>query len=405
MVEINRYLAHPNKSKTNIFFNIWSKGKRLRLTSKLSIETKYWDSNKQRIKSSYTYTVHANKTLDQLQQFIERECVQHYDKYNTIKFDELKSSFKSYQELGKKEKLTFTSLIDEFIEYKKKSLAIKDRTIRGYLGFKKNIIDFQEHTNKIIDLEDINQDLLINFKGFLTKECGYKDNSISYKLTLKNVILNYAFKKRYIDNQDYKEITNKKYQTESVALSDNDIEKLLNYKPNNKQLYNTKHYFLFQLYSGLRVSDIVKLTKEKIDLENETIKIVTEKTNKIITIPISKQLKEVLNVFDVTKFTKGRLSSYSVALKTLCKEAGINDIVSVTSHKNNRQIEENKPKYELVSSHTARRTFITRLIQKGVSPSEIMQITGHTSRASFDKYIRIANTEAVSNVKDKLNEM
>lgn len=64
-----------------------------------------------------------------------------------------------------------------------------------------------------------------------------------------------------------------------------------------------------------------------------------------------------------------------------------------------------KPKYELISSHTARRTFITRLIQRGVSPSEIMQITGHSSRDVFDKYIRIANVEAVSNVKKKLNEM
>jgi site-specific recombinase XerD len=42
----------------------------------------------------------------------------------------------------------------------------------------------------------------------------------------------------------------------------------------------------------------------------------------------------------------------------------------------------------------ARNTFFTYLIRKGVVPEMVMQITGHKSRAAFERYVKIAKAEA-----------
>lgn len=405
MIRINRYLAHKYKEQTNIIFSICEGGKRVKVTSKLSIESKYWDSKKQRAKPSFFNSVYINKTLNNLQNFIENECAKHYEKQGNVNFDTLKKSIRQYHEHGKKKDFTFLNLVDEFIEYSIKSSGIRDNTIRAYNSFRKNVLEFQNSRSNDILVSDINNDLIVNFKVFLQDHYKYKDSTLHQRLKSKNLVLNYAFKKKYIQNQDYREVMVKKNKTPSVALSETDIKKLISYKPTKKKLIHTRYYFLFQIYSGIRVSDLASLTKGKIDLENGLINIVTKKTDSVISIPISKQLRKILEEFDITRFKSTLISSYSIAIKHLCNEAGIDDMVVITTHKNNKQIEENKPKYELISSHTARRTFVTRLRKRGISDSEIMQITGHKSKASLENYTRIDNAEAVSNVKSILDEM
>jgi integrase len=405
LVRINKYLAHYDKKHTNIIFSICERGKRIKVTSKVSIETKYWESKKQRVNPKYFNSVYVRKKLNKFQDFLESECAKHYEQYGSINFDKLKKSVNDYHKHGKAKKFTFLKLIDEFIENSIKTSGIRDNTIRAYKGFRKNVAEFEEHRKKVITVNDINNDLMVSFKVFLQENYGYKDSTVHQRLKTKNLVLNYAFKKKYIDNQDYKDVMVKKKKTTSVALTDSDVEKLIKYKPKRKKLIETRYYFLFQIYSGIRVSDLVSLTKGKIDLENGLINIVTKKTDSVISIPISKQLKAILDEYDVTKFKKSIIAAYAGAIKDLCKEAGIDDIVVVTSYQNNKQIEEHKPKYELIASHTARRTFVTRLRKRGISDSEIMQITGHKSKASLENYTRIDNAEAVSNVKNILDEM
>ena len=55
------------------------------------------------------------------------------------------------------------------------------------------------------------------------------------------------------------------------------------------------------------------------------------------------------------------------------------------------RIEEVIPKYNRISTHTARRTFITISLDKGMRPEIVMSITGHKSYSSFKKYIKLSN--------------
>jgi hypothetical protein len=49
-----------------------------------------------------------------------------------------------------------------------------------------------------------------------------------------------------------------------------------------------------------------------------------------------------------------------------------------------------KPKYEFISSHTARRSAATNMYLTGrMKTYEIMSLTGHTTEKSFFRYIRV----------------
>ncbi len=62
-----------------------------------------------------------------------------------------------------------------------------------------------------------------------------------------------------------------------------------------------------------------------------------------------------------------------------------------------------RPKYELITSHTARRSGATNLYKLGVlSDQEIRSITGHQSQKVFESYIRIGISEQAQRVGNKI---
>ncbi|MEJ7662972.1 MAG: hypothetical protein WKG07_27165 [Hymenobacter sp.] len=47
------------------------------------------------------------------------------------------------------------------------------------------------------------------------------------------------------------------------------------------------------------------------------------------------------------------------------------------------------PKYEFVTTHTARRTFVTLALEAGLRPELIMKITGHKDLKAFSRYVNV----------------
>ena len=68
--------------------------------------------------------------------------------------------------------------------------------------------------------------------------------------------------------------------------------------------------------------------------------------------------------------------------------AGIDSSVTVWSCRGGTRVRTVHHKYELVSSHTARRSYITNLYLDGrLSTEQIRSISGHTSEESFRRYL------------------
>ena len=76
-------------------------------------------------------------------------------------------------------------------------------------------------------------------------------------------------------------------------------------------------------------------------------------------------------------------------LKELAQRADLTELVQTTRTKGGRKVTTTRPKWELVTTHTARRSFATNAYKGGVSTVDIMKMTGHKTETSFMRYIKV----------------
>ena len=86
-------------------------------------------------------------------------------------------------------------------------------------------------------------------------------------------------------------------------------------------------------------------------------------------------------------------------LKELCKLADISELVRKTFYKGNERRDVTSPKYELVSAHTGRRSFICNALAKGISVNVVMQWTGHADYKSMKPYVDVADSIRVQEMQ------
>ena len=69
-----------------------------------------------------------------------------------------------------------------------------------------------------------------------------------------------------------------------------------------------------------------------------------------------------------------------------------------------KRIQKTLPKYNLIGTHTARKTFISLSLQKGMRPEQLIAITGHTSVKQMSPYIGNDKNKLSSDLKEKWNK-
>ena len=182
--------------------------------------------------------------------------------------------------------------------------------------------------------------------------------------------------------------------------------RLLDFEFNNPTYIKVRDVFCFCCFTGLRYSDVLKLGKE--DIHKDYIEIVTKKTTDRLIIDLNKYSQALIDKYKDYKSNKmfpvmsnQKMNDY---LKEICKIVGINTAVKVTYFIGNRVFEEVKPKYELISTHCGRRTFVVNALTLGISPHVIMKWTGHKSMESMKPYTKIVDRLKRSEM-DKFNEL
>lgn len=160
------------------------------------------------------------------------------------------------------------------------------------------------------------------------------------------------------------------------------------------QLMKVRDVFLAGCYCGQRFSDYSCISAEDIETvsiggrEYRTLRRIQKKTGKMVVIPILDDgLTEIIDRWGGS-LPKVSISFLNTSIKTICMMAGIDSSVTVWSCRGGTRVRTVHHKYELVSSHTARRSYITNLYLDGrLSTEQIRSISGHTSEESFRRYL------------------
>jgi integrase len=218
-------------------------------------------------------------------------------------------------------------------------------------------------------------------------------NNTIYKL-IKQIksFLFWALERNYLNNIDFKRVKTKEENTEFIYLTEFELLKILNMDlSENQRLSNVRDVFCLSCFTAARFSDISNLKLS--DIKNGTWLLRTQKTKDILEIPLNDYAINILDKYIQSEKSLPVISNQksNEYLKELCKLAEIDEPTRIVKYKGAERIEIVKPKYELVSTHTARRTFITLSLEKGMKPEIVMEITGHKEYKTMKKYIIITS--------------
>lgn len=207
------------------------------------------------------------------------------------------------------------------------------------------------------------------------------NSACTYLAILKAFLAAYLDENLFPCKNPHKELKAKRVPSEQVVLTAEEIALIERYKPKTEKEKWVKAQFLCEYYCLARSSDIQQLTPENI--QGDFITYVSQKTKIATTVPLHKNF---IKYFKQRGKTLDR-ASFNRIIKRICKNCGIDDEVKLFYHGRMQM----RKKYELIGSHTARRSGATELARRGVPISTISKMMSHTNEIITSRYI-FANT-------------
>jgi len=286
------------------------------------------------------------------------------------------------------------SLFKDFIELKR--ITLKPKLVQKLQAIEKHLKEFLGK-RKVYPIE-FNQLFVNKLASFWRDTKAFQPNTISKNFKFLRQFLNHLHNEDILNSSKYRRLQYpKEVETFAVILSREEVIQLINYQPETSSSERVKDLFLILIYTGLRFSDAIRISKSWV--KGEFLIVNTQKTGERISIPIHHKLKELLSVYgyDVTalKISNQKFNDY---VKILCEKAEINDMVEVVKYQKGNKVYQSMSKFQLISSHTGRRTFITNSILAGIPLSIIQSITGHKKLATVQKYVRINENDSVNQI-------
>jgi len=229
---------------------------------------------------------------------------------------------------------------------------------------------------------------------------GIKNSTIEKKLGYLRWFLNWATDKGINTNLAYKTFkpTLKSTQKKVIYLTKEELSRIMDYEiPESKTyLEAVRDVFFFCCFSGLRHSDVYNLRRN--DIKGDHLEVTTVKTADSISVDLNKMTRDILDKYKDIEFPDGKVlpviknQPMNRDLKELCDLAGINEEIRITTYKGNQRIDEIRKKYELIGTHTGRRTFIVNALSRGIAPNVVMKWTGHSDYKAMKPYIDIVDS-------------
>ena len=263
-----------------------------------------------------------------------------------------------------------------------------------------------------INFDYFDEEGLLSYVEFLRDVKNMMNSSIEKQLGFLKWFLRWSMNKGFHHNNTFETYKPKlkKTQKKVVYLTKDELTLLENFPiPEDKlYLYRVRDVFLFCCFTGLRYSDVYNLCR--CDIKEKYIEITTVKTSDSLRIELNKTSKRILEKYEPYTFkgdkalpviSNQKMNKY---LHELCKMAGLDEPIRQTYYRGNERLDVVRPKYELIGTHTGRRTFICNALGMGISPQIVMKWTGHSDYKAMKPYIDIAD-EVKSNAMKKFDDL
>lgn len=298
------------------------------------------------------------------------------------------------EEAKKEEKHPLPDLLQKF--------TITQSTERGWVPLtarKFAILNRELKSAGLKYIEEMDSDGVQRYLKWITDR-KYENAVAMKKVSILRWFLGWCKKEGYLKNDDYmsRGLHLKCPQKVVIYLEWEELLQLYHFDyGEHYALSNARDVFCFCAFTGLRFSDAAKLKWD--DVYSDHIEVVTQKTSEPLTIELNKYSKSIIercakrNKFFASKLVLPVISiqKSNEHLKDCAMLAQIDKPIRLISYRGSAREEKVVLKWEILTTHCARRTFVVNALRLGIPAEVIMKWTGHSDFKAMRPYVAIVD--------------
>lgn len=254
-----------------------------------------------------------------------------------------------------------------------------------------NFTRFQESKRREYNTDEVGKELLDEFADYLHKGRHLKIN------TVKGLIqrMKYFLKKAHINgwavDPSYCDARVRNEELFFIYLDLRDISRIYYFNDLTDREKELRDLFVVGCMTGQRFSDYSRITSNNIVGNN--IQMLTKKTRARICVPVTRYVKEIFSKYNNNLPKPCCIQYFNKVIKEICRKVGMTELITYEREIAGRIVSLSVPKYMLVTSHTARRSFITNGILSNIQMEKLKNCTGLKSSACLSRYNHLSMEE------------
>ena len=369
-------------------------GKRIRKNTGLSVLESHWNGH--RVKPNLKKEPNNNyEIINNELQLIEEKVNK---LFLFLKGNDIPFSVEKFNEIFEKKedsadnKFDFFSCFEEYIE--KGKLTKTPNTIKGQNTIKNYLEFFCKENGFSLSFDNIDDAFFEQLRDYSYETKKMKQNYFAKVIKVLKSFLNWATEKGYNTNRAFEKFRATEHDIDIVYLSFDELMKLYEKDFDNDRLSQVRDFYCMGCFTGLRFSDLSKLHLANISEDHIVLSIQKTKTQNHA-IKLNKYAKAILEKYKGTIYEPLPIISsqkFNEYIKECCELAEITQPFTIHWFVGNKKKSLTQPKCKFITSHTARKTFITNSLLLGMEPKAIKKIANIKKDAVLDKYMKV--TEA-----------
>jgi integrase len=406
-------IAEMLNQPLQLYLMISGAGKRIQIYTQKRISQYEWDKHKQRIdtrKNKLTGEA-INDWLHSIEQSMLKKFALYENEGMTLQLDDIRDMVQTRAPIIiNNATSSMEQYFKRFIQEHKtgQGYSKKHRTVQNYNAFFTHLKKFSIARRIPLIMDNFTKAFLIKFKDYLSAEVKLGDNTVSKYIKTAKTFVRFYINEGLIKPFPIAEVKSTEKDGEIYIITLKQLIALQNYKIDNKRLDGCRDLFCFQCWTGQRFSDIetFKIYDIKTNQDGDkTWDLYTKKTGENIKVPIVEYALNILDKYADSEFHLPLISlqKQNQNLKELgelvskgnegqAKIEGFDTMTKIVEYHDGIRKETYVPFFNLLTTHVARKSYITNSLIIGIPERVVKEVSGHKSEKDFRRYVNLASS-------------
>lgn len=412
-MRLTYYVDKPKEDHSVLMLNVALAGRRFRLGTGIALNPKHWNQDKQDVRSADPDLNIHRKRIAAITAYV-REA---YAEIGPSRKDKLLSA-EDVESFVRSIKLYISndtpassvvenSLPSRFREFittytirtrtgQITSLRPGQPTLLLYARTLRFLEEWSIAHKKPLTFEMIDESFYTSFCHWLTQTKSMVDTTVSNIIKVVKTFMRWSRQKGYHSTVAWEHFWRDRRSGDTIALSVDELRRMRDLNlADNPRLLRVRDIFLLQAYTGMRYGDLLKLEPKHFDDEIGIIRYTTEKNDTGCVVPVTRPLQELLERYPSRLFEFPSQVKVNAYLKELGRLISMDKQMLIHSFVGGKRIESAVARHELLTSHVARRTYVTTSLRFGVPEAAIARVTGHAAKGILQQHFIIFDEETI----------